>query len=368
MAENLTPKTLSRRQIPQIELLRAIAIAGIFVFHLWSVVPNILENGLIGRFIGHASSFGYLGVFLFNFITGFVLALPYLGPEQRKAPSYPHFLRRRFKRIAPKYYLVLTFWAGVLLLIPKGQSDALLPDYLAHLAFIHSISPTMFFSIVPSYWWLGLLAQFYLLFPILLGFFKRFGAARACLLVCMVCWFFWVILDRLSHPGSTWAMINYMLYYNLPTRLPEFAMGMWLAEAWNAGLASETQTGASWHTAISPAYMAFVGSALLFAVLVSTIVPVERLPLRHIYLVSWCLVGFVVVLMLKLSRRLGQSFVVAKFATASYSIYLLHQPLLGYADRWSGDMLQPLAEFSLLLVVVGAASFALAVTLDRFVI
>jgi len=353
--------------MPQIELLRAIAMAGIFVFHLWSVVPNVAENGLIGRFIGVASSFGYLGVVLFNFITGFVLALPYLGPEQRAIPAYPHFLRRRFKRIAPKYYLILTLWAGVLLVSGKSGSDALLPDYLTHLAFIHSIFPTSFFSIVPAYWWLGLLAQFYLLFPLLLRFFKLFGAAGACLLVCVTSWLCWIALDRISHPGSPYALVNYMFYYNLPARLPEFALGMWLAEAWHCGGSDDTPASPPRRALISVPYLAFVGAALLFAVAAGTIVHVEILPLRHICLVSFCLAAIVAVLMLKLSRRLGQSFVVAKFAAASYSIYLLHQPLLGYANRWLGNMLPPPAEFSLLLAVVGAASFALAVTLDKSV-
>lgn len=368
MAENLSQKTLSRSRIPQIELVRAIAMAGIFVFHLWSVVPNVAESGPLGRSIAHASSFGYLGVVLFNFISGFVLALPYLGPKQRGIPPYPNFLHRRFKRIAPKYYLALTFWAGVLLLWGKVRSDSLLPDYLAHLAFIHSIFPAMFFSIVPAYWWLGILAQFYLLFPILLRFFKMFGAARACLLVCLTSWVCWVVIDLLSHPDSSWALVNYMLYYNMPARLPEFAIGMWLAEAWHAGNSAESPARTSWHTAISPAYKAFVGAALLFAIAGSSIVPLEGLPLRHICMVCWCLAGFVAVLLLDLSRRLGQTLMVAKFAAASYSIYLLHQPLLGYANRLLGDMLQPQAEFALLLVVVGAASFALAATLDRFVI
>jgi len=361
----LTSRGPARGRIPQLELLRAIAMAGIFVFHLWSVVPNIAEDGIIGKFVGYAGSFGYLGVVLFNFITGFVLALPYLGLERRELPAYPGFLRRRFKRIAPKYYLALTFWLGLLLLLGKGRSGSLLFDYLAHLSFIHSILPSSFFAIVPAYWWLGLLAQFYLLFPLLLRFFRKVGAARACLLVCMASWGCWIALDQFSHPGSRWALVNYMWYYNLPARLPEFVLGMWLAEAWQIDTYGKSPPGASPHNAIPLGYLTFVAAMLLFALIAGSIVPVERLPFRHISMISFCLAGIVAVLMFKLSGWLGQSPITIKFAAASYSIYLLHQPLLGYANRMLGHMLQPLTAFFLLLILVGTISFCLAAALDQ---
>jgi len=306
-------------------------------------------------------------VVLFNFITGFVLALPYLGPKQRDVPSFSYFLRRRFLRICPKYYFGITLWSLVLLLSGSQQNTTLLPSFLAHLTFIHSIFPTTFFSIVPAYWWLGPLAQFYLFFPILLRLFKILGAARACLLVCVGCWSFWLALALLSHPGSFWAMVNYMLYYNLPARLPEFALGMWLAESWRNESPNETSLRGFWSAALGRPYRLFVIVAFGFAI-VGTVLQLERLPLQHICLVCWCITGFVCVLLLRPSFRLGQSFVVVKIATASYSIYLLHQPLLGYASRMLGDTLQPLTEYSLLLVVIGAASFAFAEVLDRAVI
>jgi len=354
-----------RPRIAQIELLRAVAMGGIFAFHLWSVDPQVNHSGLAGRIMGTAASYGYLGVMIFNFITGFVLALPHLGPQHKQSLPYRHFLRRRFFRICPKYYIALSVWTLVLLFSARQNAKNLLLSYLAHLTFLHSIFPSTLFSIVPAFWWLGLLAQFYLVFPLILAGFIRIGPARACFLTCLACWGSWIILDHFSHPGNSWALINYMIYYNLPARLPEFAMGMWLAAAWRRETDSETE-GVS-RSKLTPAYLAFFSLALLFALSGSTFLSLKELPLRHIHLVSWCLAGTVALLLPELSTKAGQIPVVVKIAVASYSIYLLHQPLLGYADRLVGASLHPMTEFFLLSFVIGSISFALALALDKLV-
>jgi peptidoglycan/LPS O-acetylase OafA/YrhL len=363
-----TRKGLTLHRLPQIELLRAIAVVGIFLFHLWSVVPDIGEKGFFGKLIGSVSSLGFLGVVLFNFITGFVLAYPYLGPKQQAIPTYLHYLERRFLRICPKYYFALSLWTLVLFLTTGSGAISLLSDFLGHMAFVHSLLPTSFFSIVPAYWWLGLLAQFYLVFPLLLRFFKVIGAARASFALCFICYFLWITLSRFSHPGSTLALVNYMLYYNLPTRLPEFAFGMWFAQSWHVGLPHSDESRPSSLLDLTSGYTFFVMAALVLAIAGTAVFRSAMLPLRHMTMVSWCLVLIVVVLTSKVSAPIGASWLVSRIAAASYSIFLLHQPLLGYADRWLGDALQPMAEFFLLLVFIGTASFLLARGVDRLIV
>ena len=365
MVADLKHEGHSSRLIPQIELLRVIALAGIFSFHLWSVDPQVVHSGLVGKTMGTAASYGYLGVMIFNFITGFVLALPHLGPQHKPPLSYTNFLRRRFLRICPKYYVALSVWTLALIFSRSANTAGLLPSYLAHLTFLHSIFPTTFFAIVPAYWWLGLLAQFYLMFPLILCGFIRIGSARACLITCMVCWGFWLFLDHLSHPGNPLALINYMIYYNLPVRLPEFAVGMWLASAWQR----ESTTGKEGptHSRLTPEYLIFFCLALLFALSGSTFLSLQALPLRHIHLVSWCFVFTVILVLSKWSIKAGHIQVVARIAAASYSIYLLHQPLLGYANRLVSGFLNPMPEFVLLFFLIGSISFGLAVALDKLV-
>jgi len=368
MADSLILSKQTSGRIAQIELVRALAMVAIFVYHLWSVVPAVTESGSVGQIIGTVSGFGYLGVVFFNFITGFVLAFPYLGPQHRAVPSFGYFLRRRFLRICPRYYFALTLWSCVLLFSGSQQNSSLLPAFTAHLTFVHSIFTTTFFAIVPAYWWLGLLAQFYLVFPLVLRLFKTLGAAKACLLICLGCWSLWIAFSLLSPTGSTGALINYMLYYNLPARLPEFAIGMWLAEAWRGDNADDTAAQSDRWSALKQPLAWVAVLALLFAFGAGAVLQVQRLCFYHLSMVAWCFVVFAALLLLKFSFRLGQSFVVVKIATASYSIYLLHQPLLGYAHDALGGSLPPLTEYTLLLLVIGAASFASAEVLDRVVI
>ena len=92
--------------------------------------------------------------------------------------------------------------------------------------------------------------------------------------------------------------------------------------------------------------------------------PLMSMPLVHIYQLAWCFVGMVALCMWPLVARLGSSPIVTGVAAASYSIYLVHQPLLDGAARWlEGKVSLPTA-FGLLLVVGGAASFGLARALD----
>lgn len=364
MPDGLILSKQTSGRVPQIELLRAIAITAIFVFHLWSVVPTVTASGMVGKVLGTVSSFGYLGVIFFNFITGFVLAYPYFRSQHREVPSFSYFLRRRFLRICPKYYFALTLWSSVLLFASGPQNSTLPAAFVAHLTFTHTIFATTFFAIVPAYWWLGLLAQFYLFFPLVLRLFNRLGAGKASLFICVGCWGLWVAFNLLSQPDSVWAMIDYMLYYNLPVRLPEFVIGMWLAKCrWS----ESTDEIAPAHTLKRQLQWPLV-AALLVAISAGAVLPIQKLSLHHIVMICWCFAVFVALLTMKSSLPLGQSFVVVKIATASYSIYLLHQPLLGYAHGALGGALPPLSEYTLLLLVIGAASFAFAEVLDRVVI
>ena len=176
-----------------------------FLFHAWSAMPEIEQSDQPGYLLAKVSSVGHLGVVIFNIVTGLVLSLPHLGPKKADVPNYLAFLRRRFLRILPHYWIALIFWT-LLLLGPSSPLHGLCIPFLAHLFLVHTLSPATFFSIVPAYWWLGLLAQFYLIFPFLLRLFRRWGATRCLLVTSLVCWGGWFIVRQLSfhEPGGCW--------------------------------------------------------------------------------------------------------------------------------------------------------------------
>jgi peptidoglycan/LPS O-acetylase OafA/YrhL len=334
--------------VPQVETARVLAMAAIFLFHLWSVVPEGAGTG----WASVALSQGHLGVVVFNVITGLVLAWPHLGPGRRPIPELGAFLRRRFLRIVPAYWLALGLWAGVAALVDEPPAAR---SVVTHLLFVHTLSPAEFFTIVPAYWWLGLLAELYLAFPLVLRFQQAVGPWRGAAVVCAACWGGWLVADALARPGSTAALLNYMGYFNLPYRLPEFALGI--------GLASSLRTGAGGGP---PRLAAGACAALLAASALLMAIPAAlpgSAPLVHVRLVAGCVALFVALLALPMQRAEGR---IARLAAASYSFYLLHQPILGYGLTLLRRV-GPHVAFWLLLVGAGVLTFRLARRLDHVV-
>ena len=369
MNQRATPQQHPLQRLPQLEVLRVVAMTWIFLFHLWSVVPLEANSGTFGLMLVRVLHSGHLGVVVFNIITGFVLALPHLGPARRPAPTYGDFLRRRFLRICPHYYLALLLWTAMMLLTAHESGSAMVLSFVAHAFFVHTMHPTTFFGIVPAYWWLGLLAQFYLLFPLVLRLFQRLGPKRSGLVLCGICWIGWGLLTRLAvlRPGSPWEMVHYMWYFNLPARLPEFALGMCLAAAWNPGAppTSAPVPALPRRIPLGSSFAAFVLGMFLGVIVAGRLFPLIAIPLVPIYQLAWCFVGIVALCIWPPVARLGNSRIVTSMAAASYSIYLVHQPLLSGAASWlEGKVSLPTA-FGLLLVVGGVASFGLARVLDE---
>lgn len=355
-----------RDRIPQVELLRAIAVGAVFLFHFWSLMPEMGQTGRVSAALAKASSFGHLGVVVFNILTGFVLSVPHLGHRRIPAPSYKEFLKRRFLRIVPHYWIALTFWS--LFLIPSSSSlSTLAGSFLSHLFFLHTFSTTAFFSIVPAYWWLGLLAQFYLAFPLLVRLSQRWGPLRCLILTTLTCWMGWLMLHWVAsyNPGGFLAQVDYLLYFHLPARLPEFAIGMWLASIWPQ--AGGVRTGSPGkHTWASFLANTPVPLCAILALL-GAIVPEGELPLYHPYLVGWCLSLVLAGLLWKSSRLLGTQPLILSLGQASYSIYLLHQPVLGYTAKWLGSAAHHEQLWPVLVVVASLATLILAFGLDTLV-
>ncbi len=340
--------------LPQVEVARVLAMSAIFLFHLWSVVPDG-----VGEWARVALSRGHLGVVVFNMMTGLVLAWPHLGPTRRPLPAWGEFQRRRFLRIVPAYYLTLGVWVAIAAMAAWALAGDRRPpsaaSVVAHVLFLHTLSPADFFSIVPAYWWLGLLAQLYFAFPLLLRVGRASGRWLA--IVAAACWGGWLLVDAIARarPHSTIALVNYLGYYNLPYRLPEFAFGVGLARL----LSSEQGSAAP---RLAPA----TASILLPVCALLALLPrPDSAPLAHFAQVAGCAAVLVALLSLPLAARLGSTPVVRYLAAVSFGFYLMHQPILGYGSDLLTGMLAPRPRFWVLLASAGALTLALTAVLDR---
>lgn len=359
-----------RKTLGQIEVMRVVAVTGIFLYHLWSDVPRAGTENPMGPVFGAILSQGWLGVILFNIVTGFVLTLPFAGPSGRPMPRYFTFLRHRFLRICPNYYISLFFWT--LVAIVAGKAGANLPSsFLQHLTFVHTLNPAVFFDIVPAYWWMGLLAQFYLAYPLLWRAFTALGPKRAVLWLCGGCWGLWLFLEFMAtlFPGSLWAMANYLFYFNLPFRLSEFAIGMFLACLWKDPAANPVlgqgktlgQAFAVKRTAAGASLVLLVVWAMCFGV------PGPLLFVTHLYWMAVTLSAGCLLFFSESMDRLGVWKPVTAVAAMSYSIYLMHQPILAYLSDWVRPQMDPFPAFIFLTGLCGLLSLWASSVVDTMV-
>jgi peptidoglycan/LPS O-acetylase OafA/YrhL len=359
-----------RKTLGQIEVMRVVAVTGIFLYHLWSDVPLAGTQNPMGPAFGAILAQGWMGVILFNIVTGFVLTLPFAGPGGRPMPGYFTFLRHRFLRICPNYYIGLVFWTLVALVAGRAGAN-LLSSFTQHLLFVHTLNPSVFFDIVPAYWWMGLLAQFYLAYPLLWKVYEKLGTRKAAIVLVGGCFGLWALLEVLAKlfPGSAFAMCNYLFYFNLPYRLGEFALGMYLARLWRDPAANPVLgQGLTLGQAFGGKRLAaWIALAALTVWGLAFGVPSFVLLATHLYWLACVTCVGLLFFFSDTMDRLGTWGPISKFAAASYSIYLMHQPILDYASRLAAPAMEPFAAFLFLTGVCGLLSFLAARVTDSLV-
>lgn len=219
--------------VPWLDGLRGLAALWVLVSHamILTGVPGI-----------PVLSWGELAVDLFMLLSGFLMAHHYVLRREREPWSarstFFTFWIRRFFRIAPLYYLLLTAallfgpWIGewreaiahvwpVTATSPARYDDQGWDNILMHVTFLFGASPHYAFRTPLPDWSIGLEMSFYLAFPFLMLLVMRLGALRAGLLTIAVC------------GGLMLAMPGYIAAFAMPSFLPIklylFFIGIWIA-------------------------------------------------------------------------------------------------------------------------------------------
>lgn len=351
---------LERPSVSQIDTLRVMAMLGVFLHHLWKGIMVTLggpvESGLDAVF-GAASD----GVVFFNIISGFLLALPYLGPASRPFPGYGNFLGKRLLRIIPSYYLALVAFSLGNMLVFGVPLYSALSTLLIHLSFINSLDYQMMLTNFSAFWYLGMLAQFYLLFPFVLRLFLRIGAARAALLILGSCWGAWFLLASISGAVPVAGAAESLFHFNLPGRLPEFAVGMWLASVWNeSAFASSRRFSLNFDR---PFFLLLIAMAL-YVVSAAPFIDKMELPLLHIFHVSACVVLLMALFVWTPFAAAGRSRLIRELSAVSYAIYIVHQPIFSYLGIIPGRVPSTLGEFAGRLAILFPIAYLAAKALN----
>lgn len=164
------------RRLAGIEGLRAVAIASVFLFHVWLVSPPRGQPFRFGWLNQHVLVQLQNGVTLFFVLSGFLLFLPFVAAALREQPrpEFGAYLRNRALRILPAYWVILLLTAVAL------QAARVYHGHAAAIGAMHNASllaqnglllqnyrpSTLGTGIVPA-WSLAIEVAFYLALPLL---------------------------------------------------------------------------------------------------------------------------------------------------------------------------------------------------------
>lgn len=213
------------QRLPGLDLLRAVAIVWVMLFHSWVV-------GGLGPGFDWLSRYGWMGVDIFFVLSGFLIGTQVLAPLQRgERLDFVAFYRRRAFRILPAFVVVLALYlcAPSLRELPGVApwwqfvtfTLNLLIDYRSQPAFSHV-------------WSLCVEEHFYLVFPCLAWWMARRPSARRFVGVCACVLLGGVLLrsalwwhDTAVQPDRNWFIED--LYFPTWVRLDGLLAGVMLA-------------------------------------------------------------------------------------------------------------------------------------------
>ncbi len=312
----------------------------------------------LAKAVGGALSLGYYSVAVFIVLSGFCLGIPVAKSAQRDLPGgFGRYLMRRAKRILPPYYaalllFALLIWTVPLLAVPHGTEwdskiPLTLPSLFAHLLLIHNVHADWVYRIDGPLWSVATEWQIYFLYPFLLiPVWKRAGLAMAVTVGLAV--------------GAALALLGagkLDLGLAHPWYLGLFALGMSGA----ALVFSADQTASRLRNWLSESYFTCfaVGLCLvLLAVIRLTDLP-AKLPLSEI-LAGVATTAVITHLALREAEGRPASWLLRQLQSPptlwlglfSYSVYLIHSPLLAWFNLATLDLaLSPDQRLALMLLI-----------------
>lgn len=195
-----------------IDVMRFLAIFLVTGFHVARFIKfdNMHSFGLIFKnvFING----GWIGCCLFFLISGYCLCIKY-----NNKVKYFDFLKNRLIKIIPVYYISIFVWYFLIKMgiAPKPIDISAI---LTHIFLIHNFDNHNIYSISGVFWFLGVLFNFYLIFPFLYKIQNKtkFGLEILAIVI------FVITVCISSHFNIKTHVLNKSILINLPC----FALGM----------------------------------------------------------------------------------------------------------------------------------------------
>ena len=217
-----------RARIPALDGFRVLMILVVAWFHFWQqswLTPYIGRYSL--DFLVRA---GYMMVDGTILLSGFLLYLPWARQQRDGGPSPDtrDFYERRFRRIAPSYWLytLLMLFVVVLPYHLYTRTGDLIKDLLMHFGFIFNWTRPTYLGtqLGGGSWTIAVEMQFYVIFPLLAGLCRKHSGAVLLGMTAAAAYFRGTMVHVMTEYGM---VVNQMVSF-----LDVYALGMALAIAY----------------------------------------------------------------------------------------------------------------------------------------
>ncbi len=325
--------TVARPLLPALTSARFLAALLVVLFHY--DVPN--NDALLGF-----SNFGYEAVAFFFLLSGFILTYAH-GSDDGLNVSLRQFIAARVGRICPAYYIALLLAAPFFFHSIRHGANTLCSGALV-ITMMQAWWPSAAMSWNGAAWSLSNEAAFYALFPLVWIAARRLSARS--LLIGSYCAVICISALRRYLPYDFGA---YFPLFNLP----QFTLGVALGGLYLAGFPLDRRLAAG----------AAIG--LLFIIALKN---------THPWLSDVAITAPVFSALILGLTTLGSNPILAStpllvLGQASYSIYILHVPILYWWGQMSplrlGFHLATWLDFSIYLAIVMTASIAVSTLIER---
>ncbi|RYE37218.1 MAG: acyltransferase [Sphingobacteriaceae bacterium] len=164
----ITPIDL-KKELYQIDYLRAVAATGVCLFHFTCGNSKFLPHY---NLIYETLRFGYLGVDIFFIVSGFIIC--YSFPKNYKIISFFSFFKKRLLRVHPPYLMsialtiLVAYTAAIYTHNPVHVSGL---NLLYHFFYLNNFTDVTYITGV--YWTLGIEFQFYIIIGLLFNLMNK---------------------------------------------------------------------------------------------------------------------------------------------------------------------------------------------------
>ena len=316
----------AKRHVGALDGIRALAIVGVLLYHAF---PGWLPGG-------------FLGVTIFFTLSGYLITGGIVDELDRRGTfRLMHFYAKRLRRLWPLMAVVVVAVAILTAIFATSLLQKMQPDAVPALLFFDNIwyivQDLSYFAAAgqPSplthFWYLGLIGQFYLVWPLLIWLVwkvlpsrtavRRFAAILMVVSLVLMIWMY----DPAGDPSR--------VYYGTDTRFAELMVGAWMALAFPIKGSSPLSRKVG-RTALGNARVTdIIGVVVLAALIAMMFIVTGSTSLLYYggYLFTGILTCLLLLAVLNTDSILGKVLALKPFSyisTRSYGLYLWHYPLL----------------------------------------